>query len=481
MSILAGSNRHFDQLVKKGNPIGEVIGINQFLIHVKGLHPTNVHALVVFENGQKGMVQQINHEHVIVLYLGNLSISIGSLVVVQQKDLVCKVGKDFIGRVINSTGEPLDGKGAIPADSVWPVFNPAPPIMERELLTQQLESGVMTIDALFPIVRGQRMAVLGDSKSGKSTLMTQLALNQKNTDQIVVYVLIAKKRADINTLISRLKAAGSMDKTIVIATTSLDSLALSYLAPYVGCALAEYLWQTLGQDTIIVYDDLTTHAHIYREIALLSSVSPGRDSYPGDMFYAHSSLLERAGRLKKNKKHLTSIPIVLADDGDITAYLPTNIMSITDGQWILDMSIFRKSVRPAINMGLSVTRVGSVGHNTRQKRLAIKALKTLSDYRQAEGYSHFGSELSTETKEQLVRGEALLKMLTQLPNETFSLLSQQLMLEMILGYDTTKYLDLGSLKMLAQQHAPNIKTDDDYKNMIVELTKKCVSEPKAKV
>jgi F-type H+-transporting ATPase subunit alpha len=471
-------NKHFDRLVASGKPVGEVISANKSVVKVRGLHPVNSHALVMFENGKKGFVKEITAEYVLVFYLSSKRLRIGELAVVQHDKLVCKVGKDYIGRVVSMTGEPLDGKGPVAADDTWPVFNEAPPLHARKQLEKQMESGVSVIDSLFPIVRGQRMALIGDSKSGKSALATQITINQKNTDQVAVYCLIAKRKSDIDALLSKLEETGALSSAIVIVSTVFDSLILTYLAPYVACSMAEYLWQKCEQDTIVIYDDLTSHAYAHREISLLSDISPGRDSYPGDMFFAHSSLLERAGRLDSSGKCLTCIPIILATNGDITAYLPTNIMSITDGQWILDMNLFRSGARPAVNIGMSVTRVGNVGQNKRQKTLASQTLKTLAEYRQAEEFSHFGSELALESKGAMEKGKNILSIFNQGPTETHSLISQQLMLDIILSLQDGQKINLDKMKKGIGESDSQVKTDADYEKIKEELKSKYAVELK---
>jgi len=464
-------NARFQKLVEKDNLTGEVVACNSFIIEVKGLEGVRLGSKVLFEDGQHGLVREAYGDRVILFNLDSERMEPGTLAVLEEEELTVPVGKALVGRVISPLGVPLDGKGAIRSTTTSGIFTPAPGIMARSMLDTQLASGVTAVDMFFPVVLGQRIAVLGDSKSGKSTFLSQLSANQQGTDRIVVYVLIGKRKVDVERLLSNLRESGAMKNTIVVMADIFDSLTQSYLAPYAACAMAEHLWYG-GEDAIIIYDDLTSHAEAYRQLSLLQEVDPGRDSYPGDMFYAHSSLLERAGKLLKSGKTLTALPVVVTPNDDITAYLSTSIMSITDGQIIFDLSVFRSGIRPAVNAGLSVSRVGGQAQTVRQKRLSGTLFQRLAKYHQAEEFSHFGSSLSKDATIDLKLGKQIYEALQQPAEERHSLTTQQLFLETILLGGGTTEIDIPALKKSAEELSHKVKSEEDFDRYEAELLKK---------
>lgn len=473
-------NPEFQKLVEADQLTGEVVAVNRFIVEVKGLEGVRLGAQVLFQDGQRAFVREAHGDRVILYNLDSENLALGTLAVVQSDQLVVPVGPELVGRVIDPMGRPLDGGPALNTTHTSNIFNPAPGIMDRKMLDEQLVSGVPAVDSFFPIVLGQRIAILGDSKSGKSTFLNQLTANQQGSNRIAVYVLIGKRKVDIEHLLTSLRESGAMDHTIVVLANIFDALTMSYIAPYAACSMAEYLWYgdgETGEDVIIMYDDLSSHAEAYRQLSLLQEVDPGRDSYPGDIFYTHSSLLERAGKLLANGKTLTSLPVVLTPNDDITAFLPTNIMSITDGQIIFDLSYFRKGVRPAVNAGLSVSRVGGQAQNKRQKQLSTSLFKALAKYRQADEFSHFSSQLSAETRTDLARGRHLYAALQQPPEELHSLIEQQLMLEVIMHSPDDRAMDVAGLKLAVKQRASEATSDDEYDQIETELFTQFTATP----
>ncbi len=463
-------NQTFQKLVEANQLTGEVTAVNSFVIEVKGLYGVRLGAQILFEDGQRGIVREAYDDRVILLNIDSEKIALGTLAVVEDELLSVPVGKELVGRVVSPMGKALDGKGEIRTKEKSNIFNAAPGIMDRSMLNEQLASGVPAVDMFFPIVLGQRIAILGDSKSGKSTFLSQLSANQAGSDRVVIYVLIGKRKVDIENLLAELQSTGAMDHTIIVLADIFDSLTLSYLAPYSACAMAEYLWNN-GRDVIVIYDDLSSHAEAYRQLSLLQEVDPGRDSYPGDMFYAHSSLLERAGKLLKNNKTLTALPVIVTPNDDVTTYLSTNIMSITDGQIIFDLSVFRKGIRPAVNAGLSVSRVGGQAQTVRQKRLSGILFTSLASYQQAEEFSHFGSSLSKEASIDLQLGKQIYEALQQPPEERHSLAEQQLILETILLGKGEVDIDVKALKESAKKVSAEVKNESDFDRLEQQLFK----------
>lgn len=465
----------FKDLVAKGSPIGEVIASDRFFVRVRGLIEVGLNAQVLFENGDRGLVWEIEGQETTVLNLDSESMKVGTVVVLEEEVYGAPVGKELIGRVVSVKGKPLDGKGALPLKDSEPVFKVAAPIMSRKASDEQLVTGVTVADTLFPTVLGQRVAIIGDARTGKSGFLIQAAAVKSK--RIYVFVMINKRKDDVQSLLYQLQQNGAMDRSVVVMASVFESLAEAYVAPYVGCAIAEYL-RDQGNDVVIVYDDLSNHAKIYREIALLAHASAGRDSYPGDIFYAHSSLLERAGSFVNSNKTITAFPIVVTPDEDITGYLATNVMSITDGQLIFSRESFQKGQRPAINTGLSVTRIGGRARSPKGQELARVVLKKLADYSQALEFSHFEAGQSSTSRIDIELGERILAVFKQTQAESYSLIQQQLLLETVLRAPVDRSVkievikkavqDMGSKAELSNaQYEQHLKSLLDIKDLMV--------------
>ena len=394
---------------------GTVLIVGDGIARVSGLTNCMSGELLEFEDGTFGMAQNLEENSVsVVLFGSDQGISEGQTVKRTGKVVSVPVGEAMIGRVVNAIGQPIDGAGPIETTEYRPVESPAPGICDRQPVKEPLQTGIKAIDSMIPIGRGQRELIIGDRQTGKTTIATDTILNQKGKDVICIYVAIGQKRSTVASLVAELQAGGAMDYTIVVAATASETSPLQYIAPYSGCAMGEY-FMNKGKHVLIIYDDLSKHAVAYRALSLLIRRPPGREAYPGDVFYLHSRLLERAAKLSDEKGggSLTALPIIETQAGDVSAYIPTNVISITDGQIFLESSLFFEGMRPAVNVGLSVSRVGGAAQTKAMKKAAGSVRIDLAQYREMEVFTQFSSDLDPATKAQLTYGSGLMELLKQ--------------------------------------------------------------------
>ena len=414
ISILKEEIKNYDE-ISKDQEVGTVISVGDGIATVHGIDHAMYGEVVTFENGLKGMVQDIRANSIgCILFGKDTGIKEGTKVARTQKQAGVPVGDAFIGRIVNALGAPIDGKGEIKADGYRPVENPAPGIIDRKSVTVPLETGILSIDSMFPIGRGQRELIIGDRQTGKTSVALDTILNQKGKDVICIYVAIGQKASTVAKIVSTLEKHGAMDYTTVFSSTASDCAPLQYIAPYAGTALAEYFMYQ-GKDVLIVYDDLSKHAVAYRALSLLLERSPGREAYPGDVFYLHSRLLERSSRLSEEAGggSITALPIIETQAGDVSAYIPTNVISITDGQIFLETELFHSGVMPAVNPGISVSRVGGNAQIKAMKKVAGTLKLIYSQYRELQSFAQFGSDLDADTKARLAQGERIVEVLKQ--------------------------------------------------------------------
>lgn len=414
ISILKEEIENFD-MMSKDSEVGTVITVGDGIASIYGIDHAMYGEIVTFENGLKGMVQDIRRNEIgCILFGSDTRISEGTKVTRTGKRAGVPVGDAYIGRVVNALGEPIDGKGSIEADGYRPIEQEAPGIVDRKSVSVPMETGILSIDSMFPIGRGQRELIIGDRQTGKTSIALDTILNQKDKDVICAYVAIGQKASTVAKVVNTLKTNGALDYTIVVSSTASDCAPLQYIAPYAGTAMAEYFMYK-GKDVLIVYDDLSKHAVAYRALSLLLGRSPGREAYPGDVFYLHSRLLERSSRLSDENGggSITALPIIETQAGDVSAYIPTNVISITDGQIFLESGLFAAGMRPAVNVGLSVSRVGGAAQTKAMKKASGSIRIDLAQYREMEVFTQFSSDLDPATKEQLEYGSGLMELLKQ--------------------------------------------------------------------
>ena len=442
---------------------GVVILVGDGIAKASGLDKCMAGELVEFPDGSYGMAQNLEEETVSIVILGSdQGIKEGDIVKRTGKVVSVPVGKNLIGRVVNALGEPIDGKGAIEAEAFKAIESPAPGIIERKHVSVPLQTGIKAIDSMIPIGRGQRELIIGDRQTGKTTIATDTILNQKGKDVICIYVAIGQKRSTVAQVVDNLTLGGAMDYTIVVSATASELAPMQYIAPYSGCTMGEYFMHQ-GKDVLVIYDDLSKHAVAYRAISLLIRRPPGREAYPGDVFYLHSRLLERAAQLSPELGggSLTALPIIETQAGDVSAYIPTNVISITDGQIFLETELFNSGIMPAVNPGISVSRVGGDAQIKAMKKVAGTLKLIYSQYRELQSFAQFGSDLDADTKQRLALGERIVAVLKQ-KNSSPKEVAQQVCIiyAVTKGYLTSIPVDqIPEFEKRLEEHMENLHSD----------------------
>ena len=442
---------------------GVVILVGDGIAKASGLDNCMAGELVEFPDGSYGMAQNLEENTVSIVILGSdQGIKEGDVVKRTGKVVSVPVGAKLIGRVVNALGEPIDGKGAIKADDYKAIESPAPGIIERQHVNRPLQTGIKAIDSMIPIGRGQRELIIGDRQTGKTTIATDTILNQKGKNVICIYVAIGQKRSTVAQLVENLTRNGAMDYTIVVSATASELAPMQYIAPYSGCTMGEYFMHQ-GKDVLVIYDDLSKHAVAYRAISLLIRRPPGREAYPGDVFYLHSRLLERAAQLSPELGggSLTALPIIETQAGDVSAYIPTNVISITDGQIFLETELFNSGIMPAVNPGISVSRVGGDAQIKAMKKVAGSLKLLYSQYRELQSFAQFGSDLDADTKQRLALGERIVAVLKQKNNSPKEVAQQVCIIYAVTkGYLTSIPVDqIPEFEKRLEEHMENLHSD----------------------